>query len=80
MPSQILADLQAEVTKDVSVMGSATTLINGFAARVQAAVDAAIAGGASAADLAPVQAEVDALRAGATDLATAVAANTPPTP
>jgi len=73
----ILDDLQAEVTKDVAVMSSATTLINGIAARVQAAVDAALAGGATAAQLAPVQAEVDALKAGSADLASAVTANTP---
>ena len=77
MPAQVLADLEAEVTNDVTVMGSATILINGFAARVQAAIDAALAGGATAAELAPVQAEVDALKAGSTDLAAAVVANTP---
>lgn len=77
MASQILEDLKTEVQNDVTVMGSATILINGFAARVQAAVDAAITGGASAADLAPVQAEVDALKAGSADLASAVAQNTP---
>lgn len=73
----ILDDLQAEVTKDVAVMSSATTLINGIAVRQQAAVDAALAAGATAAQLAPVQAEVDALKAGSTDLASAVTANTP---
>jgi hypothetical protein len=52
-------------------------LINGFAARVQAAVDQAIANGASAAELAPVQAEVDALKAASDALSQAVAANTP---
>lgn len=80
MPPKILDDLQAEVAEDVTIMGSATKLINGFAARVQAAVDAALANGATAEQLAPVQAEIDALNAGSNDLAAAVAANTPPAP
>ena len=76
MANPTLDALAAEVASDTAVMSSATTLINGFAARVQAAVDAAIAGGASAADLAPVQSEIDSLKASAGDLAAAVAANT----
>ncbi len=77
MASQILMDLEAQVAASTQVEGSAVLLINGFAARVQAAVDAAIAGGATAAELAPVQAEVDAMKASATSLSDAVAANTP---
>lgn len=80
MPPTILDDLQSEVAADVAVMSSATTLINGIAARVQAAVDQALAGGATAEQLAPVQAEVDALKAGAADLSAAVAANTTTVP
>ncbi len=57
------------------MIDSAITLINGIAARIQAAVDAAIANGATAEELAPVQAEADALSAKADDLAAAVAAN-----
>lgn len=76
----VLDNLATEVTDDVTVMGSATTLINGFAARVQAAVDAALANGATAEQLAPVQAEVDALNASKTQLAAAVSANTPAAP
>lgn len=77
MANPVLAALEVEVAKDVTVMGSATTLINGFAARLQAAVDKALENGATAEQLVPVQAEVDALNAGATSLAEAVAANTP---
>jgi hypothetical protein len=77
MANQILADLQETVAATTSVEDSATALINGFAARVQAAVDAAIANGATAAELAPVQAEVDALKAASDALSQAVAANTP---
>ncbi len=73
----VLDALQAEVARDVTVMGSATTLINGIAARIQAAVDAAIAGGATSAQLAPVQDEVNQLTAAADQLAAAVQANTP---
>ena len=75
MANPVLDALQAQVTAVVGVMQSATTLINGFAARQQAAIDAAIANGATAEQLAPVQAEVDALKAAADPLAAAVAAN-----
>ena len=74
---QILDTLAAEVTKATSIMASATTLISGIQGRIQAAVDAALANGATAEELAPIQAEVDALDAQATALATAVQANTP---
>ena len=73
----ILDDLAAQVKANTDVEDSATLLINGFAARMQAAVDAAIAGGATAAQLAPVQAEVTALKTSADALSAAVAANTP---
>ena len=77
MPNPTLDALAAAVTNIETVADSAIALINGIAARIQAAVDAALAGGATAADLAPVQAEVDGLNAKATDLANAVSANTP---
>lgn len=73
----ILVDLAAEVTRNTDVTASALALITGFAARQQAAIDAALANGATAAELAPVQAEVDALKASDDALAAAVAANTP---
>lgn len=76
MPNPSLDALAAQVTKTTEVEASAVQLLNGIAARIQAAVDAAIAGGATAAELAPVQSEVDALTASSTALATAVAANT----
>jgi hypothetical protein len=76
MPSPILAALEAEVAEATTVMDSATALITGFAARVQAAVDAALANGATADELAPVQAEIDALNAAGDALAAAVVANT----
>jgi len=76
MPSPILDALAAAIAKVTTVEDSAIVLINGIAARVQAAVDAALAGGATAAELAPVQAEVDALNAKADELSAAVIANT----
>jgi hypothetical protein len=77
MGNPTLDALQAQVTSTTAVEASALALINGIAARVQAAVDAAIAGGATAADLAPVQAEIDAMKASADALSAAVIANTP---
>ncbi len=76
MANPTLDALAAAVTKITDTADSAIALINGIAARIQAAVDAAVTGGASAADLAPVQAEVDGLNSKADALAAAVAANT----
>jgi len=77
MASPILANLTAQVAQNVAVESSAKVLIDGLAARVQAAVEAALANGATEAELAPVQAEVDALTASSVELAASVAANTP---
>ena len=76
MPPQILSDLAAAVEKATTVEASAAMLINGIAARIQAAVDAALANGASAADLAPITDEVSKLNAASDALSAAVAANT----
>jgi hypothetical protein len=76
MPSPVLAALEAEVAEATTVMASAVILINGIPARIQTAIEAAIANGATAEELAPVQAEVDALHASADLLAAAVVANT----
>jgi hypothetical protein len=75
MAATVLADLTAAVTNIVGVAQSAEAALNGVAARIQAAVDAALANGATAAELAPVQDEVNALNAEAANLAAAVAAN-----
>ena len=77
MANPILEQLKAEVTEDVTIMGSATKLINGFAARLQEAVNAALANGATAEELAPVTDELAALNAGSDELAAAIQANTP---
>lgn len=78
MANTTLDALAAQVTATTDVEDSAIALINGIAARIQAAVDAAIAGGASAADLAPVTDEIAALKAKTDALAAAVQANTAP--
>lgn len=70
-----LNPLIEEVKAIEGVVESATAFVNGVAARVQAAIDAALANGATAEQLAPVQAEVDAAKAKADLLAQAVAAN-----
>ena len=60
-------DLQAEVTRDTTVIGSAVTLINGFAAQLAAA----------GTDPAKLQALQNTLKTNVDALASAVAANTP---
>lgn len=71
-----LSGLAGEVTRAVTVAASASALLRGIADRIQAAVTDAIAGGATAEQLAPIQGEVDALRASNDDLAAAVVAGT----
>jgi hypothetical protein len=73
---QVLDDLAAQVKVNTDVEESAVLLINGIAARIQAAVDKALAGGATAEQLAPLTDEIAALKKGSDDLAAAVAANT----
>ncbi len=75
MSNPTIDSLTAQVTATLGVEASALALINGFAARIQAAIDAALAGGATAADLAPITAEVDSMKASADALAAAVTAN-----
>lgn len=72
-----LAALQAEVERNNQVDQSAIALLNGITDRIQAAVDAAVANGATAEQVAQVQAEVDAIKASTDALAAAVQANTP---
>lgn len=74
---ETLAALQAEVARNKSVDDSAIALLNGIQARIQAAVDAAIAGGATSEQVAAVQALADNLKSDTDALAAAVTANTP---
>ncbi len=71
----VLDDLQSQVNDTIGVQASAVTALNGIAARIQTAVDGALANGATAAQLAPVTDEIAALKASSDALASAVAAN-----
>lgn len=75
-PNPVLAELAAKVAATIAVEESAVVLINGIAARVQAAVDAALANGATEAQLAPLADLAAALDAESNTLANAVASNT----
>jgi len=75
MSAKVLVDLEDAVAKAKGAMESGTIFINSVTARIQAAVDAALANGATAEELAPVQAEVDALTTDAAALTAALAAN-----
>ena len=69
--------LTTEVTETVGIIQSAVTLINGISARIQEAVDAALAANPGA-DLTPLVALTTDLNASSEALAAAVTANTPP--
>lgn len=73
----ILQSLADQVAATLSVEAAAVQWINGSAARLDAAVAAALAGGATAAQLAPITDEVAALKASADAIAAAIVANTP---
>lgn len=75
--SQVLTDLEDVITKAETVMESATALINGFQARLDAAVQQALANGATAEELGPVIQFSADLGAKADALSAAVVANTP---
>jgi len=72
--------LKNEVNDAKTVMGSATTLINGFNDRLKAAVEAAIAKGAPPETLTDITDITTALDDTGNALAAAVAANTPGEP
>jgi ABC-type transporter Mla subunit MlaD len=78
----VLEQLRGQVEAANGAMASATVLINGIAARVQAGIDAALANGATADELAPLTDEVNSLKNASDELSAAVQANTPnvPTP
>ena len=80
MANPSLADLTAEIQKATTVEASATALISGIADRIAAAVAAAIANGATAAELAPVADLGKTLDAQSDALQAAVTANTPAAP
>lgn len=73
-----VSTLVAEVDALEEVVPSAIALIDGFTARIEAAVQTALEAN-DAADLSAITAEVDAIKAQREALAAAVAANTPST-
>jgi predicted nucleic acid-binding Zn-ribbon protein len=75
-----VADLTAKVTEQTQVNQSALTLINGFSARLDAAVAAAKAAGATDAQLSALHALSSTIASNDQQLAAAVAANADQTP
>ena len=75
-----IAALTAEVANNTSVEKSAAALINGFAKQLADAVAAAQAAGATPAQLQSLTDLSTSLAANDSDLAAAVAANTPAAP
>lgn len=73
-----LSDLEAQVTANTDVEASAVALINGFTARIEAAVAKALADNPAltAADLQAVTDANNSLKASGDALGAAVAANT----
>lgn len=78
MPSATLQEDIEQVRRTKGVIESATVLILGFAARVDAAIAQAMANGATAEELAPLSQVVDETEAAANQLAAAVAQNPGP--
>ncbi len=69
--------LTAQVAAETTVNDSAIALINGFAARLQAAIDAATAAGASPVQTAALDALAASVQTNTNQLSDAVSANTP---
>ena len=76
----IIDGLITQVEASKTIEQGATVFINGEAARLQAAVQAALNGGATAAQLAPIQAEIDSFKPISDALSAALVANTPHAP
>ena len=78
-PTEALAELQAEVTANTQVDASATTLINGIADRIDAAVAKALEDnpGITPEQLQAITDAAAAMRASNQTLSAAVTANTP---
>lgn len=73
---QVVADVKAEH----AVIDSAIVLLNGIAGRIDAAVQEALANGATEAELAPLTDLSAEVKAKTQQLADAVVANTPASP
>lgn len=75
-----IAQLQQDVTEDTNAVNAAVTLINGIGDQIKAAVDAALAQGATPAQLQALTDLHTSLSAETQSLAAAVAAGTPAAP
>lgn len=75
MPNPVLGELVAAVQRTLGIEASAVEFINGFAARLKAAVEAALANGATEAELQPIRDEIAAMQTSADALAAAIANN-----
>lgn len=75
---QALSDMAAQVTKNTSTEDSASVVLNGFAGRLQAALDAYKAANPTVTDaqVAGIQAEITGMSTSNDALSAAVAANT----
>lgn len=80
MAAPILQPLEDQIAATDTVIDSAVVLINGIQAQIATAVQAAIANGATAAELAPLTDLNAGLKAKTDALAAAVQANTPTPP
>ncbi len=80
MPSPVVQQVVDQVTATDTVIDSAVTALNGVQALVAAAVQQALANGATAAELQPVTDALATLKSETDNLAQAVAANTPAAP
>jgi hypothetical protein len=80
MAVPVIEALVASVAAEDSVIDSAIMLINGISAQISTAVAAAMANGATAAELAPLTDLNTSIQAKSAALSAAVAANTPAAP
>jgi hypothetical protein len=76
----LIDEIQADIEAATTVVDSATAFITGVPTLIQAAVQAAIANGATAAQLQPVADVANVLEARAAALSAAIVANTPSAP
>ncbi len=80
MANPVLDALSAQIQANLDVEASAVVLINGISQRITDAVTAALAGGATAAELQPFTDLAAAMKTEADALAAAIVANTPAQP
>lgn len=76
----VIDALIAQAQANVDAEAAAVVVLNGIKDRIQAAVDAALANGATAEQLAPVTSEIATLKSSSDALSAAIVANTPAAP